>query len=212
MFCDNGYSATTMEAVGKASGVAVQTVYYVFRTKAQLLQLVIQFAAAGQHEPLPVDRRPWTSAMLETTSGARALALAVEHGTEIYARMAPLLDTVRTAASVDEDVAAYWEGVATGRRRGMAELAARLDSLVALRPGLNVNRAADIIFVVDSHETFLGFTRTCGWSIVEYKAWLYRTLCRELLAEQPDRLTDDSPSPTSDLSYHDLLSEGRPLQ
>lgn len=43
------------------------------------------------------------------------------------------------------------------------------------------DRPADIVFVVFSHETYLGLTGTCGWSLEDYKAWLYTTLCDQLL-------------------------------
>jgi len=33
-FCDSGYPGTTIEAIAAKAGVATQTVYYFFRTKA----------------------------------------------------------------------------------------------------------------------------------------------------------------------------------
>ena len=41
LFVDDGYVATTIEAVADAAGVAVQTVYYVFGTKRNLLAAVL---------------------------------------------------------------------------------------------------------------------------------------------------------------------------
>ena len=37
LFTTQGYPATTMEQIASAAGVAVQTMYYTFRTKARLL-------------------------------------------------------------------------------------------------------------------------------------------------------------------------------
>ena len=126
LFCDKGYASTTMESIADASGVAVQTVYYVFRTKAQLLQEVIEVAAAGQHDPLPVMQRPWMQEALTTSDAARSLALNVEHGVDIYARVAPLGPAVQMAASLDPDIETYWRAIADGRRRGMSQLVAHL--------------------------------------------------------------------------------------
>ena len=52
----------------------------------------------------------------------------------------------------------------------------RLAELRALQPRLTVQRATDVMFVVNSHEVFLGFTRDSRWSVTDFKRWLYDTL------------------------------------
>jgi AcrR family transcriptional regulator len=179
-FCEQGYLPTTMDSIAAASSVAIQTVYYVFRTKAMLLRAVTETAGAGAPDPLPVMERPWMREAMSSADPRHSLELIVEHGVDIYARVAPLLDAIHTAASVDEDVAAYWASVTDGRRRGMDAFAATLGSRRFLRKDLDAKRAADILFVLDSHETFLGLTKS-GWTLAEFKAWLLRTLCQQLL-------------------------------
>jgi AcrR family transcriptional regulator len=209
LFCDKGYASTTMESIAAASGVAVQTVYYVFRTKAQLLQEVIEVAAAGQHDPLPVMRRPWMQEALTTSNGARSLALNVEHGVDIYARVAPLGPAVHMAASLDPDIETYWRAIADGRRRGMSQLVAHLAASGQLNRELTLARAGDILFVINSHETFLTLTHGCGWSVVDFKAWLYQTLCQQLLSSPAPHLMRGSPAPTEGLSYNGLVFAAR---
>ena len=182
LFRDHGYPATTMEMIAGSARVAVQTVYYVFGTKAQLLQEVIETAAAGENNAAPVMQRSWMQEALAASDGHRALALAVEHGVDIYARVAPLGGAIQSAAAAEPDIAAYWRRVAQGRRAGMAQLIDRLDALGQLRPGLAADRAADILFVLDSHEVFIGLTRDARWTVTEFKAWLYQALCEQLLA------------------------------
>ena len=200
LFCQHGWAQTTMEAIAGEAGVAVQTVYYVFRTKAALLREVIETAAAGQPDPAPVARRPWMQQALIATNGHRALALVVEHGVDIYARVAPLGPTIQAAASADPDIDSYWQGVTHARRAGMGQLIASLTDHGQIRAELDPRRATDILYVINSHETFLGLTRDAGWTVPEYKAWLYETLSHQLL-----RATDRSASGTEGLSYHDLL-------
>ena len=200
LFCQDGYPQTTMEAIATEAGVAVQTVYYVFRTKAALLREVIETAAAGQHDPPPVAQRPWTQQALASPDGRRALALAIEHGVDIYARVAPLGPAIRTAAATDPDIDAYWQGINETRRAGMDRLIASLAQHGQLRPGLDPRHATDILFVVCSHETFLGLTQGAGWTIPECKAWLYETLRHQLIntsgprAEATQGLSGDLPS------------------
>src|SRR5829696_2321966 len=115
LFCDSGYPATTIEAIAAEAGVATQTVYYFFRTKALLLQQVVEVAAAGEAHPLPVMERPWMRQILTENNARRALALIVEHGVDIYIRVAPLRPALEFAAASDPDVNAYWRAVAQGR-------------------------------------------------------------------------------------------------
>ena len=126
LFTTQGYPATTMEQIASAAGVAVQTMYYTFRTKARLLCEVVEAAGAGDDAPIPVMQRPWMVETLSTTSARRALALAVEHGTDIYERVAPLRPALVAAAAADPYVETYALGIATARRSGMGRLVARL--------------------------------------------------------------------------------------
>jgi TetR/AcrR family transcriptional regulator, regulator of autoinduction and epiphytic fitness len=185
LFCEHGWTQTTMEAVGKSAGVAVQTVYYVFRTKAQLLREVIEFAAAGEHDPPPVPARPWMQEALAAGDGARTLAVTVEHGVDIYHRVAPLNRTIHTAAESDAELDAYWQAIAGRRRDGMRQLIAHLADLGQLRGGLTEQRATEILYVLNSHETMLGLIRDSDWTLTEYKAWIFELLCGQLLAEPP---------------------------
>src|SRR6476661_4288364 len=90
LFVEHGYAATTMDGIAARAGVAVQTVYYTFRTKGLLLREVVEHAGAGRLDAPPVAERPWMREAMSEESGDRALAVAVEHGVDIYVRAAPL--------------------------------------------------------------------------------------------------------------------------
>ena len=57
LFCVAGYPATTMAAIGERAGVAVQTVYFTFRTKDALLQAVHNRTVLGRDE-IPPPQQP----------------------------------------------------------------------------------------------------------------------------------------------------------
>jgi TetR/AcrR family transcriptional regulator, regulator of autoinduction and epiphytic fitness len=201
LFCDNGYPSTTIEAIAAEAGVATQTVYYFFRTKALLLQQVVEVAAAGEAHPLPVMERPWMRQILTENNARRALALIVEHGVDIYIRVAPLRPALEVAAASDPDVNAYWRAVAERRKSGMRTFVERLAELRTLQPDLTVQRATDVMFVINSHEVFLGLTRDSRWSVTDFKRWLYDTLTQQLLDPTlPGSLT----AATAGLSFHEI--------
>ena len=64
LFVQQGYAATTVEQIAADAGVAVQTVYYTFRTKGLLLRELVEVTAAGQELPAPVMERAWAREML----------------------------------------------------------------------------------------------------------------------------------------------------
>jgi TetR/AcrR family transcriptional regulator of autoinduction and epiphytic fitness len=202
LFVTDGYAATTMEHIARESGVAVQTLYYSFRTKGQLLCEAVEVAAAGGEAPAPVAQRAWTGQMLAATSGQRVLALGVEHGTDIYVRAAPLWPAINAAAAADPQVEHYWRDVAANRRIGQERMVDRLAQLDALRTGLEPARATDLLVVIFGHDVFRGLVGEAGWSVVEFKAWLFTSLVQQLLQRQ--RLT---PAAFSNLSYADLMTE-----
>jgi len=196
LFTVEGYSATTMDRIAEQAGVAVQTVYYTFGTKGQLLCEAMEFTAAGQHDPTPVVERRWMIEALTTSSARRSLSLIVEHGIDIYERAAPLWPAVNAAALSDPAVYRYWTGVTAGRRVGMARLVARIGELDGLRTGLDADRATDIMFVLNGHSTFQSLVIEAGWALPTFKAWLYSTLVQQLLTPG-----DPDPSATVDLSF-----------
>jgi AcrR family transcriptional regulator len=184
-----------MERIAKDAGVAVQTLYYTFRTKGQLLCEVVEVTAAGEHDVLPVEQRTWVQEMLGATSGQRVLALAVEHGADIFERAAPLWPAL-AAATADPYVDRYWRGVTTNRRAAQGRMVARLSDLNALRDGLDPDRATDVVVTLFGHEVFRSLVGEAGWSVPAYKAWLFTTLVQQLLQRPRFR-----PTAVSDLSF-----------
>lgn len=186
LFVAQRYTSTTMEQIAAAAGVAVQTVYYTFRTKGQLLCEVVEFAAAGEaaaqeDRPTTVAQRPWMHEALSSPSAQRMLALAVEHGADIYERASPLWPALNAAAAADAQVEQYWRGVAATRRAGQQRVVARLADLGALRDGLDPERATDLMVVLFGHDVFRELAEA-GWAVPAYKAWLFTTLVQQLTA------------------------------
>jgi hypothetical protein len=106
--------------------------------------------------------------------------VAVEYGTDIYVRAAPLWPALNAAAVVDPDVESYFRSVVANRRNGMGQLVRRPQDTGYLRPDLPAQRGADIVFALVTHETYLALTRDADWSPEEYKAWLWATLRTQL--------------------------------
>ncbi|MEO8437075.1 MAG: TetR/AcrR family transcriptional regulator [Chloroflexota bacterium] len=180
LFTAQGYAGTTMEGIAQTAGVAVQTVYFVFHTKPELLIETMTVLAWGPH-PRSDIAREWIREAHAAPDAGRRLAIAVDAGVEIYRRVGPMFEAFLAATSTDEDVRAAWQRITSERRAGMTHLVDAMADRDELRPGLSRVYATDILVALHRQEAFLAFTNDCGWTVEQFKAWLFATLCRELL-------------------------------
>jgi AcrR family transcriptional regulator len=180
LFATDGYAATTMESVARRAGVAVQTVYFVFHTKARLLVGSVQTTGGGTEAGSDVMAREWMSGVVGAPDGPRRLALASEHGSKIYERLGPLWSAV-LAALGEPEVREAWMDIVRARREGMRQIVDLMASRGELREGMDPAIATDILGGIHRHELYLAFTQEAGWTFDRFRAWAYVTLCWALL-------------------------------
>jgi AcrR family transcriptional regulator len=180
-FLTHGYGATLLDQVAAQAGVAVQTVYFHFGNKRTLLKEVMDVAAVGDDEPVPLLERPWIKQIQQETDPRRIIELWQANGREILQRVAPLMRVMRGATGTDPELAAQWETNQQQTRTAFGMLAELLATRAALRPGLDVDQARDIAFTVSSVETYLQFTDICGWTPDEWQSRTTAVLTASLL-------------------------------
>jgi AcrR family transcriptional regulator len=185
-FAESGYSAATMQTIAARAGVATQTVYFSFNTKPQLFRAVISYASAGTAQGTPVRDRSWYREALSSTDAGRILELLVAGGSEIIGRLGPINWAIEEAAAAEPSVAVFQRDLARSRREGMRSLMERIETLGSLRPELGVDRATDIVFVLDSPDTLRRFA-ACGWSLDEWGTWTVSTLTTLILRRSTRR-------------------------
>jgi AcrR family transcriptional regulator len=181
-FVAHGYGATLLDQVAEQAGVAVQTVYFHFGNKRTLLKEALDVAAVGDDEPVPLMERPWVKEIQDETDPVRIIVLWLAASRTIVDRIAPLMRVVRGATSTDREVAAQWDTNQAQTRAAHGFLAELLASRGALRPGLDVEQARDIAFVLSNAETYLQFTDVCAWTPDEWQERTAALLTAALLA------------------------------
>lgn len=175
LFSRDGYAATTIAGIAAEAGVAVQTVYAVYRSKAGILR-ALRDAAMEQ----PDAEALFTAAMTADSPALRVELLA----RSIRRRWEGSGDVVaihRDAGTSDPDVRASLAGTLARRRAGLAKLAATMQP--RLRPGLDERRAASILDALTLPEVYEELVGVQGWTPDDYEVWLAAVLKRELLAE-----------------------------
>lgn len=176
-FCESGYRATTMAAIADRAGVAVQTLYFTFRTKDELLQEVHRSAVFGGDGRAPTEQR-WFTGVAAEADVRRAIASAVEASAAILGRVAPMLPVFHAAAG-DAAGAVFRRGE-DHRRRDMRELAEVVLSKDGTSGSVGVDRAADLFHVLLGPGTYRSFVLDLGWSAQDWIHWTTNALIRDL--------------------------------
>ena len=179
LFDELGYVGTRMVDVAKRADVAVQTVYFVFHTKPELLQACFELAVLGE-EGVPPPLQPFWRELKSAPTAEEALRwFAVGNG-EIASRAAKLDAAVRGALHEPEAafVHAHNEGL---RRAGFADVIAHLADRFGLRPGLTAERATDILLTLAGPAVYRTLVTEYGWPHDEYVDWTAKAIVDALL-------------------------------
>lgn len=173
LFIADGYTATTVAAVARAAGVAPQTVYKAFGTKAALLKRVYDVTLVGDVDAVPLADRPEFAAVRDAVDGPSVLRAYAHVGRVVQDRLGPLITALlEGAAAGDPDLQAFAATTDGERLTGTGHVAARLADLGALRRGLSVERAADAIWTLNSVQVWRLLTQDRGWTSDEYETWV----------------------------------------
>jgi AcrR family transcriptional regulator len=181
LFVGDGYGSTTIQALADEAGVAVQTIYAAFGNKRTILAELLDVAIAGDDEEIVVNAREWMRPVWEAptaTERLRAYAAAVSR---IMAGAGDVFAVVTAAAATDPDVVELAATTEQRRRTGAASVVESVRSVGALRPGLDVERAVDVLWLLNSPAVYRHLVRQAGWSPEEYGSWLADAMVRELL-------------------------------
>jgi len=179
LFCERGYDATKMTDIAGRAAVSVQTLYFTFGTKQQLLHEA--FVAAVLGEPaLPPDQQPWFETMRRARTTRGGLAAIVDGAVEIFQRVLPLVAAVRATAGLEADE--VWTGQQRMRREAFRGLLTMLAAIEPLRTEVSLERATDTMLVILGPDVFGLHTVDNGWTSQQYATWATDALHHLLFA------------------------------
>jgi AcrR family transcriptional regulator len=179
LFCERGYAGTTMAQIAESAGVAVQTVYFTFHTKAALLSRAYDFAVMGGDEPLEPQKQPWYEAMTAEPDVTEALRHLITGVGEITRRVTPLYLVARTAADSDPDTARVMAFHERWRADGYREMMELLVAKAELRPGRSLERATDLLLLFAGMDVYHVLVGSRGWSHDEWVDWSVAALAEQ---------------------------------
>jgi AcrR family transcriptional regulator len=185
LFAEHGYAGTTIDAVATAAGVSRKTVFDSVGGKAQLMKLAYDFAIVGDDEPVPLADRPEMRAMLAEPDYGKRLAMYASLVVGIDRRLSSAWRAFEGAATSDPEVAKFYVAMVQQRRQAMREAAQMFADAGALRPDLDVEVAADLMWFYNDPSLYDKLVRQRGWSVDRFQAWLAEALQVQLLGKAP---------------------------
>ena len=159
LFTRVGYAGTTMEGVAAGAGMSVQSVYFAFHTKANLLQAAIDAA---------------------TPDPDRALAELVDDACRRLESTGPLALAAAAAGPRDAAADEVLRRYETARSKAASDLVVRLRSRRPLAIGVTTRRASDVVYGLLSPQLHALMVQERGWSPKRFAGWAADAIGRAL--------------------------------
>jgi AcrR family transcriptional regulator len=182
-FEQDGFGATTMAAIAAEAGVALKTVYLAFETKSGVLRALWHLLLRGDQEDVPVGERRWYQEVLEEPDAGRQLRMAAHNSRLVKLRAGALMKVIRNAASSDPDIADLWGRIQSDFYENQRAIVETLQARQALRPGLDVAAAADILWTLNHPDVWHLLVGERGWTPEAWEAWFAEAACSQLLTD-----------------------------
>jgi AcrR family transcriptional regulator len=181
LFVEDGYGATTIDAVAVAAGVSRKTVFTAVGGKLDLLKVALDWAVAGDDRPVAVADRDEMRHALGADDATVLLNGCARAIVAITSRSVGLAQALEVAAGVDP---AARELVEQGQRHRVDDarrIVDRVRDLGALTSGVTYREAVDLVWLATDPALFDRLVRVRGWSRKRFEKWLSRYLSVQLV-------------------------------
>lgn len=183
-FLRDGYGATTVAAIARDADVAPQTVTKHFANKAGLVKALFDVALVGDDTGGPLSERPAIVEMLHEPDARAMLRSYAETLTAMLPRTAPIQLLLRSSGA--PELVAVWDQIRAGRLAGMSDLATALAGTGALRDGVTVETARDVLWTYSSPDLYQLLVEDRGWPVERFTWFLVESTAALLIAPRSD--------------------------
>ena len=181
LFLQDGYPATTMDAIAAEAGVSLKTAYLPFSTKSGLLRALWDLRLKKDDADAPVVQHEWFREVLEEPDPVRKLQLNARNSAAAKTRIGGLFRVIRGAAEIDADCSELWRLIQSDFHANQQVIVESIHRGGGLRRGLSVATGTDILWTLNHPDTWTLLASQRGWSPHAYETWLAQTSCAQLL-------------------------------
>jgi AcrR family transcriptional regulator len=165
-----------MAAIAKAAGLSRQALYLIFADKADLFVELVRY----------VDEQRGLVAELakirDAPSGVAALLAMVDLQARQNPSLKPLADALELLRRQDPAAERGWQDRLDARLGGCRATVARMQAEGSLKPGLDPDVAADLIWTITSLRMWDDLVAQRGWSADQYRERVTALLMASVVA------------------------------
>jgi AcrR family transcriptional regulator len=175
-FVAKTYHAALMSDIAKRAGVSVQMIYFSFGTKAKLLGAIIENAVLGDEAPVEPLKSDWYERVKQAPTAAEAIRRFIIGSGRIFQRASAVALVGAAGRATDPEldrISRAGDELRAANYRSVIELAAALGPL---KPGLDIQKATDVLVAVFSPALYMEFINDRGWSHEQTMQWLADTV------------------------------------
>lgn len=182
LFLARGYAGTSVRDVADLAGVSFPTVYATVGNKVALLSAVFDVSVAGDDEPVPIAARADVKIAEQNPDPRVTLAAYTRQVCNAASRVWPILQLIDEAARAYPEVAELSRKPREDLLTGVRRLAKNLADKRALRDGLTVDKAADILWMFGIGVIYDALVKHRHWTPQELETWVNASLDQLILA------------------------------
>lgn len=186
LFSARGYAATTMQAVAKEAGVAVESVYAA-GSKSDLLKMAIDHVTVGDDEPVAFAARPAYQHILAGPTQREQVRRWAGFAAPLSRAIVPIHRAGAEAAAGDENQATYWLEIEELRRLDVKTFVTAVAERGPLRHGMTIEAATTTMWLAFNWYNLWLQRTALGNDDAEIAVWMERVLGDLLLEGDPAR-------------------------
>ncbi|MGW2666303.1 TetR/AcrR family transcriptional regulator [Nocardia tengchongensis] len=175
LFAESGYTGTSIRHIAREAGVAPQTIYSHFGSKAGVLRGLIDLL---EEEAGLIDLRAESQHLDDPMKLIQVLA---KGSRQVRERCGDILTLLHSGASIDADIA---NARAEAMRRNRIEIDAVIVQIREAGRNLDAN-ATDVAIALMTDDVYHSLVTDAGWTPAAYEQWLTNTLALLLSQSQP---------------------------
>src|SRR5581483_9753223 len=123
--------------------------------------------------------RAWYIEVLDEQDPQRQMRLNARNSAAGKKRISAILEVIRSAAPADPDVATLWQRIQSDYHANQRAIVESLNDKHALAPGLDIDRATDILWALNHPNTWQLLVGQRGWTPEQYERWVAESACAQ---------------------------------
>lgn len=175
LFAESGYTGTSIRQIAREAGVAPQTIYSHFGSKAGVLRGLIDLL---EEEAGLIDLRAESQHLDDPLELIQVLA---KGSRQVRERCGDILTLLHSGASIDADIA---NARAEAMRRNRIEIDAVIVQIREAGRSLDA-KATDVAIALMTDDVYHSLVTDAGWTPAAYEQWLTNSLAVLLAHSQP---------------------------